>query len=97
MSKYYIETAFPVEVDQYKYYPENGFLTHNERVFMPISARLYASCLKFLKEKEMRFQITTAKIDDVGIAELLGLPDPGHPGMEYDLGRMHYSPATKKE
>ena len=98
MAKYYIETHFPVEVDPYKYHPNNGFLTHNGRVFMPISGRQYASCLAFLKEKELQFQISTAKIDDVGIAELLGVPDPAHPGRAYDpkTGKMYYARPPKE-
>ena len=84
MSKHYIETAFPVEADPYRFHPETGYLTHNERVFMPISGRQYESCLAFLKDKEILYQITTVKIDGIGIAQLLGGRDPKLPGWVYD-------------
>ena len=86
MAEHYIETHFQLEVDPYKHHPNNGFLMHNGRDFMPISeiANMRA-VLSFLKKKNCCFKYRRQRLMTKRRCKILGIYlILDHPGRAYD-------------
>lgn len=91
-SDHYLATGLTVQhdpahgemTDPNRYDPESGFLTQNGCIHMPISGRQFASCMRFLESTLTEYQTTTIRIDDHGMAKLLGPRNSALPGIVRD-------------